>query len=192
MAYSNSFELAINKLMEYEIGGSVKLTISGFIDGTNLTACGYVDDPNDAGGETKYGIAKNANPSLDIKNLKWADAKEVYFNHYWLAGSCDKMPGRVASLHFDGCVNNGVGAASKFLQRAVSVDDDGNIGPHTLDAINNGDEYAICQAICDQRIDYYNRIVARKPDQKKYLTGWLRRINEMLKFTTDQSRDFDS
>lgn len=192
MAYSASFELAINKLMEYEVSGSVKVTSPGFIDGTNLTACGYVDDPDDAGGETKYGIAKNANPSVDIKNLKWADAKEIYFNHYWVAGSCDKLLGRIAALHFDGCVNNGIRGASKFLQRAVSVDDDGNIGPHTLSVVNKCDPFTVCQSICDQRIEYYNHIVAKKPEQVKYLKGWLRRISEMLAFTTDQNHDFDS
>ena len=30
---------------------------------------GYVNDPDDRGGETKYGISKLSYPSLDIKNL---------------------------------------------------------------------------------------------------------------------------
>ena len=37
---------------------------------------GYVNDPDDAGGETKYGIAKRWYPSVDIKNLTKEQAKK--------------------------------------------------------------------------------------------------------------------
>jgi hypothetical protein len=44
---------------------------------------GYVNDPRDPGGETKYGISKRAYPRLDIKGLTEADAKEIYRRDYW-------------------------------------------------------------------------------------------------------------
>ena len=39
---------------------------------------GYVNDPRDSGGETKYGIAKKFYPNLDIKNLTVEQAKAIY------------------------------------------------------------------------------------------------------------------
>ena len=38
---------------------------------------GYVNDPKDLGGETKYGITKRFYPDIDIKNLTIEQAKEI-------------------------------------------------------------------------------------------------------------------
>ena len=39
---------------------------------------GYVNDPDDPGGETKYGISKRSYPALDIKNLTVEQATAIY------------------------------------------------------------------------------------------------------------------
>ena len=39
---------------------------------------GYVKDPKDLGGETKYGITKRFYPDVDIKNLTIEQAVEIY------------------------------------------------------------------------------------------------------------------
>lgn len=44
---------------------------------------GYVNDPNDKGGETKYGITKATYPNLDIKNLTKDVAIDLYIKHFW-------------------------------------------------------------------------------------------------------------
>ncbi len=195
MGYSEAFEAAIDHAMLYEIGGFFKLTpevkAGLIVTSAQRKAVGYVNDPDDRGGETKYGVAKNANPDLDITNLDWEGAKEVYFRRYWINGSCDRLPSRIAVLHFDGCVNHGVGRANKFLQRALEVSDDGVIGPATQAKAAASDEYEVCHAICDQRAKFYRNIVLNNSSQGKYLNGWLRRINEMRAYTTDPNRDFN-
>jgi lysozyme family protein len=193
--YTKAFEDAINHAMLYEVGGHWNLETPGVREGRISTAeqrkaCGYVNDPLDRGGETKYGVAKNANPDLNITTLDWEAAKRVYFKRYWLAGDCQDMPGRVAVLHFDGCVNHGVGRAAKFMQRAAGVEADGDIGPASLKAINAKDQIALCNLVCDQRAAFYNNIVANNPPQVKYLKGWMRRINEMRAYVTDPARTF--
>ena len=189
--YTGSFEAAVNHAMLYEVGGFWNLNTPGVLDGTNMQACGYGSDPTDPGGETKYGIAKNANPDLDITNLDWNGAMATYYHRYWEPGNCPNITsGRVAALHFDGCVNNGIGRASKFLQQAAGVTVDGQVGPGTLAAVNAADEIAICNSICDQRAAFYGAIVAARPDQVKYLNGWLRRVNEMRAFVTDPNATF--
>ncbi len=188
--YTQAFESAVNHAMLYEVGGSWNLTTPGVIDGTNLKACGYGNDPTDRGGETKYGIAKAANPDVDILNLDWEGAKAIYYRNYWLAGSCDKLAGRIGALHFDGCMNHGVGRAAKFLQRAISATDDGNIGPASIASANKANPIVVCQSICNQRVKYYNDIVKQAPAQVKYLKGWTRRIEEMRVFSTNPNGKF--
>lgn len=186
---SQAFEAAVDHTMLYEIGAFWQLTDevrAGLINtDKQKRACGYVNDPYDNGGETKYGIAKNANPDLDIRNLNWEDAKGVYYRRYWMNGSCNKLPPRVAVLHFDGCVNHGVGRANKFLQRALGVTVDGVIGSITAAKAFSVDEIELCHSICNQREDFYRTIVTNNPSQGRYLSGWLRRINEMREFTTN-------
>jgi len=192
--YTVAFEKAVDHAMLYEVGGFWKLTpeVEAGLIGTaaQKKAVGYTNDPHDNGGETKFGVAKNANLDLDIKNLDWNGAKEVYYRRYWVNGSCDKLPGRIAVLHFDGCVNHGVGRANKFLQRALNVSADGVIGPATCAKANASDAIDVCNAICDQRTQFYKDIVANNPSQGRYLGGWLRRIDEMREFTCDLTRNF--
>ncbi len=188
--YTIAFNKAVDHVMLYEVGGFWDLNAPGVQDGTNLHACGYVNDPYDPGGETKFGIAKNSHPSTDIKDLTWDEACDIYYNQYWLAGSCDKMPGVVGVLQFDGCVNNGVRHASQMVQRALGVTDDGSIGPVTLAAINAANPVDLCNKICDQRIAFYNDIVNANPSLGRYLNGWLRRVSDMRNFTTNPQANF--
>jgi len=192
--YSNAFEAAVDHSMLYEVGSFWKLTPeveAGLINtSVQRRAVGYVDDPLDRGGETKFGVALNANPDLDITNLTWAQAKAVYYDRYWVTGACEKLSERVAVLHFDGCVNHGVGRAKKFLQTSVGAVADGIVGANTLAAVNSKDPIDICNKICDLREKFYRDIVTNKPNQARFLNGWLRRIDEMRVFTTDTNRSF--
>lgn len=196
--FPKSFEEAVNHAMLYEVGGHWNLETPGARDGLISTkeqrrACGYVNDPDDTGGETKYGVARNANPDLDITTLDWAGAERVYYRRYWLTANCDDLTlvyPRLAVLHFDGAVNHGVGRAIKFLQRAAGAGEDGDFGPATLAAVKAKEEIALCHRVCDIREAFYRSIVANKPSQGKFLNGWLRRINEMRTFSTDPSKSF--
>lgn len=193
---SQAFDKAVDHAMLYEVGGFWKLTPeveAGLCDTpARKKATGYVNDPVDPGGETKFGVAKNANQDLDIKSLTWAQAKEVYYKRYWLAGKCDQMPGRYAALHFDIAVNHGTKRAAIFLQRALGVTDDGVIGPVTLGMLNapGVDIFLLCNKICDLRKQYYKDIIANKPSQAKYQNGWFRRADELREFVTNPKNEF--
>lgn len=79
---------------------------------------GYVNDPLDPGGETKYGISKRAHPSEDIKSLTLERAKEIYLTSYWAPMGCDNLPWPMALCVFDCAVNQGVNAARYLLTKA--------------------------------------------------------------------------
>lgn len=93
------------------------------------------------------------------------------------------MPAAFALLHFDGCVNHGITNASKFLQRALGVIDDGVIGNVTLGFLEKADQTEVINNVMKQRENFYKRIVERKPTSQKFLNGWLRRISEVGQFT---------
>lgn len=80
---------------------------------------GYVNDPEDPGGETHFGISKRAYPNLDIKALTSEQAKDIYFRDYWVPAGCGHIADEaMAILMFDCAVNQGVDRARKLAAKA--------------------------------------------------------------------------
>ena len=75
----------------------------------------YSNDPNDPGGETKYGISKRSYPELDISKLTLKQAKEIYYKNYWLKTGCDELPYPFNIIVFDTAVNMGRRRATELL-----------------------------------------------------------------------------
>jgi lysozyme family protein len=137
---------------------------------------GYVNNPDDAGGETKFGISKAAYPNEDIKALTLDRAKAIYATDYWMKAGCDKLPDAVRYDVFDTAVNSGVGTAIKCLQRALGVIDDGALGPKTLSAATAMDAMALRLLFNAQRLLF----VANSNDFSKFGKGWIRRIATVM------------
>ena len=141
---------------------------------------GYVNDPKDPGGETKYGIAKRSNPDVDIKNLTKERAKEIYFDNYWLPSRVPQVPDKLKHIYFDMCVNMGKSRAVKILQESANskgknISVDGGMGPTTLKAIQNVE----LERVRAYRVKYYVDLIGRKPDLEKFYFGWFRRSLEV-------------
>ncbi len=79
---------------------------------------GYVNDPNDPGGETKYGISKRYNPGIDIKSLTLDQARTIYLNKYWTPAGCDNLPYPIDMVTFDRSVLYGPANAKKWASLA--------------------------------------------------------------------------
>lgn len=75
---------------------------------------GYVNNPADPGGETKFGIAKKFYPALDIKELTEEKARAIYAADYWAKAGCDKLEWPLCLVVFDTAVNMGVKRALDF------------------------------------------------------------------------------
>lgn len=134
---------------------------------------GYVWNPADPGGETKFGISKRQYPSLDIRNLTLADAKAIYLRDYWQRAQCDRLPPDLAFDVFDAAVNSGVGTAIRWLQRAAGVADDGVVGPLTLAAIQRLDDTSALRArYSGHRLEFMTRLSTWDVFGK----GWARRM----------------
>ena len=141
---------------------------------------GYVNDPDDPGGETNFGIAKRSHPDVDIANLTKDGAKEIYKEHYWDKNKVESLSEELRHIYFDMCVNQGRGRAVKILQRAANAKGadlkvDGGMGPKTIAGLK-GVELDRVRAY---RVKYYADLVTRKPDLEKFYFGWFRRALEV-------------
>ena len=132
---------------------------------------GYVNDPADPGGETKYGVSKRAYPAVDIAALTEDGARAIYKKDYWDACRCDSLPAPLDWLVFDAAVNQGVQAAGKMLQGAVGVAVDGKIGPATVAAAKHADAEAPARFMTLRAMRY-----ASSPGWIRYGAGWMKRL----------------
>lgn len=130
---------------------------------------GYVDDPNDPGGETKFGIAKKYNPDVDIKNLDLEGAKKLYKERYWDKYGLSSFPAEHQADLFDMVINS-PSTAAKAIQRVVGAKDDGIIGTDTRKKMSKykGD-------LGKESRKEYVRQLSNKSGWKHYGNGWANR-----------------
>lgn len=145
---------------------------------------GYSNDPDDPGGETKWGIDKATYPNVDIKNLTKDGAKAIYWADWWRPLLDRGIPPKTLAKLFDVSVNIGKGRAYKFLQRAVFATADGVLGAKTQKAIADFPETVtlpkdqfIRGCVRMQQFGYYEGLIAGNPRLKKYIGGWLARAS---------------
>ncbi len=144
---------------------------------------GYVWDKDDSGGETNFGVTKQAwseylgRPIQDgeMKALTPDAIKPFYKKMYWDKLCCDNLPDGVDYAVFDFGVNAGTGRSAKFLQRAVGATADGAIGPGTMSLIAKTTPIEILQKFAEQKEAFYNSLADKNPTQQKFLKGWLNR-----------------
>ncbi len=133
---------------------------------------GLVDDPNDPGGRTIYGIAITHHPEA------WADgtptkdeSKAIYRRDYWELIKGDLLHPAVALCVFDSAVNQGTRKASKMLQEACGASVDGIIGKQTTGKANKNPGRTV-ERFMVKRVEHYASISG----WKHYSTGWMKRV----------------
>jgi lysozyme family protein len=131
---------------------------------------------------TKYGIAANTYPKLDIPNLTLEDAKAVYLRDFWNQLKLDTLPNTIRYDLFDTAVNSGIDRSVKLLQRSVGADEDGIIGPNTLKAIQQVDPIALKLRFNAYRLDFMTNLKV----WPTYSKGWAKRIVKNMLITIDE------
>lgn len=143
---------------------------------------GYVDDPRDPGGETNWGVTKRTAQANGytgaMKTMTRQQAYEIYRRAFWLRYNCEQMPDAVAYQFFDAAVNHGFGNASRMLQRAVNVADDGIIGNMTIAAIKKMAISDVIMRLNAERLEFYCKLGTFATFGK----GWVRRVAGNLKY----------
>lgn len=150
---------------------------------------GFVDDPLDRGGATKYGITirtlaewwkhlgRDGEPDRsDVQILTETEAREIYRTLWWARYGLGRIDDQaVAEKVFDMMVNMGPGAAVRIVQRAAGASIDGVLGPRSLGALNAAEPGYLLGELRRLSAEYYRAIVARDATQARFLRGWLAR-----------------
>ena len=143
---------------------------------------GYVNDSRDPGGETNWGVTKRTAQANgytgDMKTMTRQQAYEIYHRAFWVRYQCDQMPQAIAYQFFDAAVNHGFGNASRMLQRAVGVLDDGIIGKYSLEAINRNPISDTLMVLNGERLNFYIRL----KNFDRYGKGWVNRVAQNLRY----------
>jgi lysozyme family protein len=127
---------------------------------------GYVNHPNDPGGETKYGISKRAYPYLNIKDITLQDAVRIYYEDYW-EDSWNKLGFPLAACMLDTAVNMGKKRAREFFDRS------------------DGSYITYIQV----RIAKYKEIIDKNPKMKVFEKGWMNRVTDLRRFIEIKKED---
>lgn len=168
---------------------------------------GYVNDPDDPGGATKFGVTIHTMKRLgldltgdgrvtsaDVRRLSRAQAVEIFVDHYFHKPRIDQLPEALQASVFDMYVNAGANAV-RILQRLLvdmgqGVSVDGVIGPQTAAAARAAHAAApdhIADAYGIARRNYYYALADRRPSSRKYARrrdggkgGWITRAEEFI------------
>jgi len=150
---------------------------------------GYVNHPEDPGGETNLGVTKRVyqewGGTKDMKDLTFDDVAPIYKKNYWDKMKCDDLPSGLDLCVFDFGVNAGPGRAAKYLQTLIGTVADGGIGPNTLTKLKEyTDKTGVKETITNyqnERQDYYEKLSTFKT----FGRGWTRRVEETTKLALE-------
>lgn len=137
---------------------------------------GLVDNPDDPGGLTNFGISLSAHPELtasDIRMMTRTRAIGIYRDRYWDEAYSEIDDQIVADSLFDWGVTSGVTEAVIGLQKVLPVEKDAVFGPKTLYAVNNASNLRVGLTVA--RIRFYMDL--NKPE---FLHSWLFRSIDVL------------
>lgn len=152
---------------------------------------GYVNDPEDRGGETYRGISRKNFPNwggwnvVDRAKLTKGQilpsleplVKSFYKNRFWVSIFADQIKNQsIAEIIADWKVNGGLNI--KSIQKIVKVKPDGVLGVDTVQAINEANPKVLFDQIKTARQAHYDKIVLNDPTQKKFYDGWKNRLDK--------------
>lgn len=154
---------------------------------------GYVNDPDDPGGETYKGVSRKMNskwegwPMIDVlkrepgfpANLDRDNELQVAVGDFYQVNFWDKLKldyivnQQVAASIFDFAVNAGASTSSAMAQMVVGAKADGVIGNESIAKINDFDPEHFLAAFTVAKIARYVSIVKKRPVSRKYFYGWV-------------------
>jgi lysozyme family protein len=144
---------------------------------------GYVNHPKDPGGRTNLGVTQRVWQQWvgrkvteeEMKLLSKADVAPLYKKLYWDIVKGDFLPSGVDLAVFDFAVNSGSSRSIKFLQRQVSVTDDGKIGSITLNAVSALNPKSLIKTYCAARLDFLRSLNTFET----FGRGWTARVKKV-------------
>ncbi|MEG1728399.1 MAG: glycosyl hydrolase 108 family protein [Bacteroidaceae bacterium] len=154
---------------------------------------GFVNDPLDKGGATNMGVTiatwrkvgydKDGDGDIDVTDLKLLTEADVLNRvlkpNYWDRWQADRINSQaVANILVDWVWGSGA-SGIKIPQRLLGLKQDGIVGSVTLTTVNKTDPLVLFNSIKAERKAFLLRIVERDPSQKRFIKGWLNRLNSI-------------
>jgi lysozyme family protein len=154
----------------------------------------FVDNPNDPGGATKFGITlrilerrlDRVIEKSDVENLTEDVASRIYFDDYWLPLGCDKMTSQeIATCIFDTAVLYGPVPAAQMAQKTANnygaqLKIDGVLGPESLAAINMVSPEDFIVTFCNLVLKRVDAVISAHPNEEVFENGWVNRAKRLL------------
>ena len=150
---------------------------------------GFADDPDDVGGATMIGVTISTfetyckrkgypKPTVErLKNIPYSQWLDIMKSMYWDKWQADKIVNQsIANVLVEWVWASG-SYGIKIPQRLLKLQDDGIVGPKTLNAVNSFNQETLFNLIQVSRRSYIEDIIRRRPANAKFRTGWLNRIN---------------
>ena len=147
---------------------------------------GFVNDPHDPGGATKYGISMRTYRSdigdldgdgdidaNDVKILPIERAIGIYHDHEWQEIRGEELDPPLALFMLDTAVNCGPSRAIKLLQKAGGLVEDGQFGPATMVHAQRGP--VIFNNLINARREFYRGL----KNFGRYGKGWMARVTRL-------------
>ena len=156
--YSLGFQVAINRV----------LAIEG----------GLVENANDPGGLTNWGISQRSYPNVNVRTLTREAAAAIYYRDFWLRIDAEKFPPAISYQALDFAVNSGCDTAIRKLQAAVGVADDGHWGLVSSDAASKISVPHLTMRFLAERLDFLRKL----KNWPAAGAGWAGRIAQDLRF----------
>lgn len=167
---------------------------------TNFQAClafvlvsegGYVNHPADKGGPTNRGITLDTyrlvRPGATIAELKSISDEmvaQIYRTLYWDKVRGDDLPAGLDLIAFDGAVNSGVWRGARWLQSAVGVAADGQIGAITIRAAQS----ANAEVVIRRAIQARKNFMLSLPTWPVFGNGWSARLTRLEKSALNMAK----
>jgi lysozyme family protein len=164
---------------------------------------GYVDDPDDRGGATNFGVTQASFSQYlgkkvskdDVKNMTVEDAKGCYKQDFWDPSRAEQLDEDLRAVYFDMVVNHGQRNAVKILQQAANnrnpggIDVDGLIGPNTIRATTNisKEDVLLERSMFYANLCFNGSKYADRTSQNKFLRGWV--LNRVFYFVKTDLQD---
>jgi lysozyme family protein len=153
---------------------------------------GFVNHPNDPGGATNRGVTQNVYngyrkkkglPIQTVRNITTPEVYDIYYNQYWLASNCDKIPAPLNIVVFDRAVNMGTGQAIKLLQQSLNklgkgLVVDGGFGANSLKAVQSMSPNSIikaCELMVQESLNFRELLIKRNNRLSVFRNGWRNR-----------------
>lgn len=145
---------------------------------------GKSDNKNDPGKKTNLGITqktytswllKHGKENKDVFDITDEEAKDIYYNEYWLPGGCDRLPNKLALCHFQSVVLMWTVASNRFLNSVLALQN----------KRKSLTEESLCFLYLTLQYDELKDRMRKNPELEDFKYGWVNRLSKTFKFISN-------